>query len=60
MAMESIITARLSITPEMAIRTINLEKVRSDFIAMRLAMKYSVFKFLQYDYLSKNAYKISI
>jgi len=51
-------TARLSITPEMAIRTISLENVRSDFIAMRLAMKYSVFKFLQYDYLSKNGHSI--
>lgn len=47
-------------TPEMAILTISLEKVRSDFMAMRLAMKYSMFKFLQYDYLSKNADKISI
>jgi len=29
----------------MAIRTINLEKVRSDWNVMRLDMKYSIFKF---------------
>ncbi|MDB5020293.1 MAG: hypothetical protein JWQ28_1420 [Pedobacter sp.] len=32
-------------TPEMAMRTINLEKVLSDLMAMRWAIKYSVFKF---------------
>lgn len=44
--MESIMTATLSITPDMAIRTISLEKVLSDLMAMRCAMKYSVFNFV--------------
>lgn len=31
----------------MAILTINLEKVRSDLMAIRLAMKYGVFKLIR-------------
>ena len=44
MATESIMTAKLSITPAIAMRTISFEKVRSDLMAIRLAMKYSMFK----------------
>jgi hypothetical protein len=39
MATERIITAKLSITPAMAIRTMSLLKVLSDFMAIRFAMK---------------------
>ncbi|GGE66553.1 hypothetical protein GCM10011413_36370 [Pedobacter psychrotolerans] len=45
MAIDKIMTARLSITPAIAMRTINFEKVRSDLMAIRLAMKYSKFNF---------------
>ncbi|GGI25034.1 hypothetical protein GCM10008119_15650 [Pedobacter mendelii] len=46
MAIESIITARLNITPAIAIRTMSFEKVRSDFMAIRPAMKYSKFNLI--------------
>lgn len=54
MAMERIITAKLNITPAMAMRTISFEKVRSDLMAIRPAMKYSKFNLI-YLLSNKNA-----
>ncbi|GAA3976951.1 hypothetical protein GCM10022246_31530 [Pedobacter ginsengiterrae] len=45
-AIERIITAKLNITPAIAMRTMSFEKVRSDFMAIRPAMKYSKFNLI--------------
>jgi hypothetical protein len=43
-AKDKIMTAKLSITPAIAMRTMSLEKVCSDLMANRLAIKNAIFK----------------
>ena len=57
--MDNIITVRLSITPDIAIRTISFEKVRSDLMAIRRAMKYDVFKLSSKLTRQKNYFNLS-